>query len=204
MSVFAFLMEERSRYFCWNAEYERRYLEVIHDETVIHHSHFTNKVIGKAHKRCNSSVQEEKLKVCNVYAHNARFDNKFVAANLELAIFAENYKVIPNVSLEGENSEQIKCIKIGQLHFKDSFSVFESSLGNLTQIKTEASKKECRDMFVRFLWRDKYLKKIVRNFTAEDKQKIDLVDEKGYYPYDYMDDIRKLPPSKNRGFLQHA
>lgn len=134
MAFFVHIMRELMDDFLLNFRFAEKLMNVMCDPIVVHHNHYSGKIYGYAHKRCNSMVQDPYALVINVYAHNAKFDNKFVLNAIDLSQLTSDYKRCPEVEIFGENSEQIKEIMVAGLHFKDSFAVFESGLDDLTKI----------------------------------------------------------------------
>ena len=92
------LLELRDRFnyhYPVSFNFEKEIQNILADEVVIHHCHYTGNIEGVAHKRCNSSIrQETKFKKMNIYAHNAAFDLNFVVKGINYGLMAaENTKV---------------------------------------------------------------------------------------------------------------
>ena len=59
--------------------WEECLLNMLNDMVVVHQNHYTQRVYGPVHKRCNSMCQTPRRFKANVYAHNTTsFDNNFV------------------------------------------------------------------------------------------------------------------------------
>ena len=115
---------------------EEELINILNDNVVVHHCHYSGTVYGPVHKICNSKVQipTKHLKV-NIYAHNATtFDNAFVLKGINLSLIAQKGEMIPNLNLMGDNAERIKIIRMGDCTFMDSYKMFESALQAISGI----------------------------------------------------------------------
>ena len=176
-----------NRVFQMNSMLEEMLLEVLRDDVVVHHCHYTGVPYGVVHKRCNSRVRQVKKRMTNIYAHNARFDNKFLMKGLNVALLVEKGQKVPEISLLGENTEKIKMLTIGQCCFKDSYAVFESSLDELCKIKSEGEKSQVDKMLEMYLRNHPYFHRVLAGMDeATRKRAFNLVNDKGYYCYDYI------------------
>ena len=93
-----------------------------------------------------------------------------------------------------QNSEKFITFGFKNLCCKDSFSFLSSSLDKLVKLrKYEEDKK-------RENWKNNF-RYSVRNLCVKTDEDLDLLTDKGNYPYDYFDDFerfkeRALPPKR--------
>ncbi len=147
------------------------------DKKVSDHCHFTGKYRGCAHDDCNLRFAMRYYKI-PVFLHNLK-----------------NYDAHLIIEKAVELSEKSQIDVIAQnIAFKDSFSFLSSSLDKLVKLTKYEDVKKRRD------W-DKRFKYSNRNKYVTTKEDLDLLTEKGVYPYDYFDDFekfreRELPPKE--------
>ena len=166
--------------------------EELGNDRVRDHCHFTGRYRGPAHNSCN--LKYRKTKSISVFFHNlSGYDSHLFIKKLGTPDKKENIKCIPN------NEEKYitftKTIITGQytnkkgevkdksfdIVFKDSLKFMSSSLGALVNNLP-------KDAFINL---NKY-------YTPEEAE---LIKQKGFYPYEYMDSEEKfkdtkLPPQK--------
>ena len=166
--------------------------EYLGNDRVRDHCHFTGRYRGAAHNSCN--LKYRKPKSIPVFFHNlSGYDSHLFIKKLGTPDKKENIDCIPN------NEEKYisfsKTIKTGhytnkkgeikdktfKIVFKDSLKFMSSSLGAL----------------VNNLPKDAF-KNLLKYFTPEQAE---LLKQKGFYPYEYMDSIEKFkdtepPPQK--------
>ena len=166
--------------------------EYLGHDRVRDHCHFTGRYRGPAHNSCN--LKYRKPKSVSVFFHNlSGYDSHLFIKKLGTPDKKENIKCIPN------NEEKYitftKTIRTGQytnkkgeikdktfdIVFKDSLKFMSSSLGALVNNLP-------KDVFINL---NKY-------YTPEEAE---LIKQKGFYPYEYMDSEEKfkdtkLPPRK--------
>ena len=164
--------------------------EELGNDRVRDHCHYTGSYRGPAHNSCN--LKYRKPESVSVFFHNlSGYDSHLFIKKLGSSDKKENIDCIPN------NEEKYisfsKNIKVGQytnkkgevkdktfkIVFKDSLKFMSSSLGAL----------------VNNLPKDGF-KNISKYYTPEE---VELIKQKGFYPYEYMDkeekfNITKLPP----------
>ena len=134
------------------------------DVKVRDHCHITGKYRGSAHRDCNINVKlNHKIPV--VFHNLKNYDSHLIMQ--ELGKFNLKINVIPN-GLEKYMSFTIN----NKLSFIDSFQSLTSSLDSLV-------KNLNKDDF-------KYLSQ------EFDNNVLDLVKQKGFYPYEYMSDFDKF------------
>ena len=164
--------------------------EDLGNDKVRDHCHYTGRYRGPAHNNCN--LKYRKPKSISVFFHNlSGYDSHLFIKKLGSPDEKENIDCIPN------NEEKYisfsKTIKAGhytnkkgeikdktfKIVFKDSLKFMSSSLGALVNNLPKDAFKNL----------DKY-------YTPEQTE---LIKQKGFYPYEYMDseekfNDRKLPP----------
>ena len=155
------------------------------DIRVRDHCHITGQYRGSAHEDCNLKlrISSEKFKLPVIF-HNLRgYDSHFIMQ--EIGTIGKEYELyincIPN------NMEKYMAFMLGKhLVFLDSFQFMSSSLDRL-------SANLPKDKF-------KYTSEVFK------KEKLELMTQKGVYPYDYMDSFERFNetqlPSKDDFFSQ--
>ena len=162
------------------------------NDRVRDHCHFTGRYRGAAHNKCN--LKYRKPNNISVFFHNlAGYDSHLFIKKLGSSDKKENIDCIPN------NEEKYisfsKTIRTGQytnkkgeikdktfkIIFKDSLKFMSSSLGALVNNLPKNS-----------------FKNLNKYYTPEQTE---LIKQKGFYPYEYMDSEEKfndtkLPPRK--------
>ena len=155
------------------------------NDRVRDHCHYTGRYRGAAHNRCNLKYRNPNN--ISVFFHNlAGYDSHLFIKRLNIT--EGNIDCIPN------NEEKYisisKTIKAGtytnkrgeekdkffKIIFKDSLKFMSSSLGAL----------------VNNLPKDAF-KNLLKNYTPEQAE---LLKQKGFYPYEYMDSIEKFKDTK--------
>ena len=161
--------------------------EELGNDRVRDHCHFTGRYRGPAHNSCN--LKYRKPKSISVFFHNlSGYDSHLFIKKLGSPDKKENLDCIPN------NEEKYisfsKTIKTGhyinkkgevkdktfKIVFKDSLKFMSSSLGAL----------------VNNLPKDAF-KNLLKYFTPEQAE---ILKQKGFYPYEYMDSIEKFNDRK--------
>ena len=169
--------------------------EELGNDRVRDHCHYTGRYRGAAHNSCN--LNYSKPKGVSVFFHNlSGYDSHLFIKSLGSPNKKETLECIPN------NEEKYitftKNIIVGQytnkkgetkdktfkIVFKDSLKFMSSSLGALVNNLP-------KDAFINLL----------KFFTPEE---VELIKQKGFYPYEYMDTIEKFndpkPPPQNAFF----
>ena len=160
------------------------------EDRVRDHCHFTGRYRGAAHNRCN--LKYRKPNNISVFFHNLRgYDSHLFIKKLNITEGyiecipdnEENYISFSKTIKTGEykNKKGETKDKYFKIIFKDSLKFMASSL----------------DALVNNLPEDAF-KNLGKYFTPEE---VKLLKQKGFFPYDYMDDIEKLkdpkpPPQK--------
>ena len=89
------------------------------------------------------------------------------------------------IEIVPQNSEKFITFSFGSLQFKDSFSFLSSSLDKLIKLNKYDNDRKLDN------WTE-HFKFMNRNPYVKDNYDLDLLTEKGVYPYDYMTDVSKF------------
>ena len=151
------------------------------------HCHFTGKYRGCAHSICNLNYCNKHFKI-PVFFHNMKnYDGHLIIQNAEKLSNKKKIDVI------AQNSEKFINIGFDSLSVKDSFSFITASLDKLVSmtkydntVEKERSKWVLRDNWQRNF---RYSSK---NDIIKTEKCLDLLTEKGVYPYDYMNSFDKF------------
>lgn len=135
------------------------------NDKVKHHNHFTGKYIGALCSNCNIQIKD-KLKI-PVFFHNLNYDKNIFFKSFH------HFKNIDDINILPDNEENYKCFTIKNLHFLDSFKFMSSSLDSL--IKNIPNENKI------------FLKSLCNN-----EKEFEYMNKKGYFPYEWFDDINKL------------
>ena len=161
--------------------------EELGNDRVRDHCHYTGRYRGAAHNSCN--LKYSKPKGVPVFFHNlAGYDSHLFIKNLGSSNSKENIECIPNN--EEKYISFTKNIIVGQytnkkgevkdktfkIVFKDSLKFMSSSLGALVNNLAKH-----------------VLKNINKYYTPEE---VELIKQKGFYPYEYMDTEEKFNDTK--------
>ena len=145
------------------------------DVCVRDHCHITGKFRGSAHQECNLKlrIKPENLKIPIIF-HNLRgYDSHFIMQQSEIAnkhryTNKKGEKQDLNINAIPNNMEKYMAFTLGNhLTFIDSFQFMSSSL----------------DKLVSNLPKDD----LIYTSKAFKGKRLDLMSQKGVYPYDYMD-----------------
>ena len=163
---------------------DKKYNET--DVRVRDHCHITGQYRGSAHQDCNLNFQiTDKIPVI---FHNLRgYDSHFIMQEIGEIVKKHTYtnkkgeKCQMNINAIPNNMEKYMAFMLGNhLTFIDSFQFMSSSLDKLVSNLPKESLKYTSQKF-------------------KDK-KLDLMSQKGVYPYDFMDSFdkfnEKLPPKE--------
>ena len=158
------------------------------DKKVRDHCHFTGKYRGCAHDDCNLQFAMRYYKI-PVFLHNLKnYDAHLI---IEKAVELSEKARIDAIA---QNTEKFITFAFKNMAFKDSFSFLSSSLDKLVKLTKYEDGKKRRDWDRRFKYSN-------RNKFVSSKEDLDLLTEKGVYPYDYFDSFdrfreRELPPKE--------
>ena len=177
------------------------------DERVRDHCHFTGKYRGCAHNKCNLDYSWRYFKI-PIFFHNLKNYDAHLIINKANEI---STKLNPNkgINVVAQNSEKFITFSFGSCEFKDSFAFLTASLDKLVKLnkydvigKDENYKPIYKK---REGWQEQF-KQTSSNPYVKSKTDLDLLTEKGVYPYDYMNSLDKFNeqqlPSKEH-FYSH-
>ena len=147
----------------------------IYDKPVKNHCHFSSKMLGYAHNKCNlrykfnkDNANDEYL--INVFAHNSQnFDQSFLIRALQNLDNKIPFSCLPR------NSNKFISLQIGTFIFKDSYLFLNKSLDYLTNTINDDDRISLKQEFG-------------KNYQ--------LLTKKGIYPYDYFDNNKKYNEQK--------
>jgi len=142
------------------------------------HCHITGLYRGCCHQKCNINFNYKNYEIPTFFHNLKGFDGHLIIQGLKNMNFGK-------VDIIAQNFEKYMTISFGNFKMLDSFAFLASSLDNLSSNLLKDGKKE----FVHTLNNNKEL--------SDDK--IDLLLQKGVYPYEYMNsnerfDEEQLPP----------
>ena len=167
------------------------------DEKVRDHCHFTGKYRGAAHVKCNLDYSFRYFKI-PIFFHNLKnYDAHLIIAKAnELNIELNQNKRIDVIA---QNSEKFITFSFGACQFKDSFAFLTASLDKLVRLNKYEGIEKIKDWETRFRYTS-------TNPYIKSKTDLNLLTDKGVYPYDYMNswdkfDETKLP--KKEDFYSH-
>ena len=153
------------------------------DEKVRDHCHFTGKYRGAAHVKCNLDYSFRYFKI-PVFFHNLKnYDGHLIIGKANEMNERLNKK--RRIEIVPQNSEKFITFSFGSLQFKDSFSFLSSSLDKLIQLNKYDNDRKLDNWTEHFKFTN-------RNPYVKDNYDLDLLTEKGVYPYDYMTDVSKF------------
>lgn len=135
------------------------------------HDHFTGKYCGASHQKCNvKAIQMIKGKIeIPCFFHNANYDIRcFINAFAKYS--GDGVERISGVPC---NMEFFKCLQLNNICIKDSFAHLSSSLDKLIKNLPEEEKVN------------------LKTIGTNEAQKA-LIGKKGFYPYEFIDDIEKI------------
>ena len=145
------------------------------DKPVKNHCHFTSKMLGYAHNKCNLRYKFKKDNVnddylINVFAHNSQnFDQSFLIRALQNLDNKIPFSCLPR------NSNKFISLQIGSFIFKDSYLFLNKSLDYLTKTIDDNDRISLKQEFG-------------KNYQ--------LLTKKGIYPYNYFDNTKKYNEQK--------
>ena len=148
------------------------------DVRVRDHCHITGQYRGSAHQDCNLNFRiTDKIPVI---FHNLRgYDSHFIMQEIGEIVKKHTYtnkkgeKCQMNINAIPNNMEKYMAFMLGNhLTFSDSFQFMSSSLEKLVSNLPRESLKYTSQIFK--------------------KEKLDLISNKGVYPYDFMDSFEKF------------
>ena len=133
------------------------------------HNHFNGKYRGAACQSCNTREGKASKEITVFFHNGSKYDFHFIVT--ELMKYQDRYN---KVEVLPKNSEEYISITYGSIYrkliFKDSYRFLQNGLANI-------AKSMKLDDFI-----------ILKGFYED----IELLKEKGIYPYEYIDSIEKL------------
>ena len=151
------------------------------------HCHFTGKYRGCAHSMCNLNLCNRYFKI-PVFFHNMKnYDGHLLIQNAEKLSNKKKIDVI------AQNSEKFINIGFDSLSVKDSFSFITASLDKLVSMTKydNTDEKERSKWVLRDNWQSNF-RYSSKNDIIKTEKCLDLLTEKGVYPYDYMNAFEKF------------
>ena len=145
------------------------------------HCHFTGKYRGCAHSICNLNYCNRQFKI-PVFFHNMKnYDGHLIIQNAEKLSNKKKIDVI------AQNSEKFINIGFDSLSVKDSFRFITASLDKLVSMTKydNTDEKERSKWVLRDNWQSNF-RYSSKNDIIKTEKCLDLLTEKGVYPYDYM------------------
>ena len=157
------------------------------DEKVRDHCYFTGKYRGAAHVKCNLDYSFRYFKI-PIFFHNLKnYDAHLIIAKAnELNIELNQNKRIDVIA---QNSEKFITFSFGACQFKDSFAFLTASLDKLVRLNKYEGNEKIKDWETRFRYTS-------TNPYIKSKTDLNLLTEKGVYPYDYMNSWNKFDETK--------
>ena len=157
------------------------------DTKVRDHCHFTGKYRGAAHIKCNLDYSFKFFKI-PIFFHNLKnYDAHLIIAKTnELNIELNQNKRIDVIA---QNSEKFITFSFGACQFKDSFTFLTASLDKLVRLNKYEGNGKIKDWDTRFRYTS-------TNPYIKSKTDLNLLTDKGVYPYDYMNSFDKFNETK--------
>ena len=162
----------------------------LNDDKVRDHCHLTGKFRGAAHNCCNINYNFKYIKIPTFFHNLKNYDSHLIISS------ANEFKC-KKINVIAQNSEKFITFGFDHLQFKDSYSFLSSSLSKLVKLNKY---KELEDKTLVHVnnWSSKFNHSRTNKYVKDNKD-LDLLTDKGVYPYDYMDNPEKfmeteLPP----------
>ena len=154
------------------------------DVKVRDHDHHTGEFRSTLCNFCN--LQKKNLLFINLYCHNmAGFDSHLLIKALDMES--------ANFSILSKNMEQIITMKVGRYRIIDSFSFMPQSLETLTtNLKAKGVENFIQTKKLARHSKTSQTKKI----PTHSKTKLDLLTQKGVYPYEFICSMERLLDTK--------
>ena len=144
------------------------------------HCHFTGQYRGPAHLKCNLDFCFKDFKI-PVFFHNLKnYDAHLIISNLDKLDTEKD-----EINVIAQNSEKFITFCLKELEFKDTFSFLSSSLDKLVKL-TKYEENDKRNN-----WTENFKFSKTSKYITSDED-LDLLTDKGVYPYDYFTDFTKF------------
>ena len=169
-------------------------IAIVKNQTVIHHSHVTGKIIGYAHNLCNQKCKENYYMI-PVMSHNQfRFDFFLFLKGIRPSVWETS-----DISIGGKNPTDVNFAIIkNQVQFIDTVKYFQQSLASLADSVTDTERDNVRNICRKFL-ADRLL------FSNDENKKwiLDyLASGKGMIPYQLITDFESLNIRPEKEFFR--
>ena len=165
------------------------------------HCPFTGKYRGCAHNVCNLNFCNRYFKI-PVFFHNMKnYDGHLIIQN------ADKLSNNSTIGVIAQNSETFINISFESLSVKDTFGFLTASLDKLVSMsKYDNTDEEDKSKWLlREDWKDNF-RFSSKNDLIKSEKCLDLLTDKGVYPYDYMNSFDKFDdeqlPSKDDSYSQ--
>ena len=151
------------------------------------HCHFTGKYRGCAHSICNLNFCNRYFKIPVFFNNMKNYDGHLIIQNAEKLSNEKKIDVI------AQNSEKFINIGFDSFSVKDSFSFITASLDKLVSMTKydNTDEKERSKWVLRDNWQSNFRYSSKDDIIKTEKC-LDLLTEKGVYPYDYMNSFDKF------------
>ena len=151
------------------------------------HCHFTGKYRGCAHSICNLNYCNKHFKIPEFFHNMKNYDGHLIIQKAEKLSNKKKIDVI------AQNSEKFINIGFDSLSVKDSFSFITASLDKLVPMTKydNTDEKERSKWVLRDNWQSNF-RYSSKNDIIKTEKCLDLLTEKGVYPYDYMNAFDKF------------
>ena len=151
------------------------------------HCHFTGKYRGCAHSVCNLNFCNRYFKIPMFFHNMKNYDGHLIIQNAEKLSNEKKIDVI------AQNSEKFINIGFDSLSIKDSFTFITASLDKLVSLTKydNTDEKDKSKWILRDNWQNNF-RYSSKNDMIESEKCLDLLTEKGVYPYDYMNSFDKF------------
>lgn len=158
----------------------------------------TDRYIGCAHNECNIKFNYKDLKI-PIFFHNLKnYDAHLIISNAHNLKSGKKTKI----NVIAQNSEKFITFGFDHIIFKDSFGFLTSSLEKLIKINKYIEDENDKNKFNLIdNWQNNFVLSSTNSYvnTIDD---LNILTEKGVYPYDYMDSWERfeetqLPPKES-------
>ena len=160
------------------------------NDKVRDHDHITGKYRGAAHSACNINYNYKNVRIPVVF-HNLRgYDSHLIMQ--EIGKYAKDISVIPNTT------EKYISFAMGQFVFIDSLQFLGTSLEKLVECLLGINDKNKEKFPISyFIEKNIHLfSNLLEGFNKCTTEQIELIVQKGIYPYDYMNSWEKFEETK--------
>ena len=156
------------------------------DTKVRDRCHFTGKYRGCAHSICNLNYCHKHAKI-PVFFHNMKIFDGHLIQN------AEKLSNKKKIDVVAQNSEKFINIGFDIFSVKDTFSFITASLDRLISMTkfNNTDEKDRSKWMLRDDWQSNFTYSS-KNDIIKTEKRLDLLTEKGVYPYDYMNAFDKF------------